>query len=142
MSTPQILLPITDESFESLIDQLMAFYPLPNREHASAVVAQRIMHLPPTQATCTLEYLADCVWKNAAYQLAENRSKKANQKMQIDQIDAFLKNDPNNQQALDALAKAADEGSDYAKEILAKYRDPIPPNVVSIHSLGPSESKE
>jgi hypothetical protein len=115
------LVPITEDEFDELVKEVIERYKLPNREHAEAVIANRICHLPPDQALVSLEYLGHCVIKNIAYQIAQNRGQKMNHKIQIDQLDSILTNNPLDQQALDALSKASEEGSEYAKEILNKY---------------------
>jgi hypothetical protein len=118
-------LPTTEESFNGLINTLVKKYRLPNWEHAAAVVANRIMHLPPDQATTTERYLAHCVLKNIAYQVAQARGQRVAHKGQCDELAARLKAEPNNQEARDTLQKAANEGSDYAKGILAKIDEPL-----------------
>jgi len=94
-------------------------FKLPNAEHATAVVANRIMHLPPDQDTTTMEYLGACVRKNVAYQVAESQGRRIAHKIQVDMIVTELKANPLNQQAMDALEKAVNEGSEYAKQARA-----------------------
>lgn len=120
---PVIFLPTTPEAFDSLIDRLIKVYKLSNKEHASAVVATRIMHLPPDQAACTLEYLGHCVMKNMAYQVAEHQSKTIQHRMQVDQLIAMLKSNPDDQQTVDLLEQAILDGSTYAKEKLDRFRE-------------------
>ena len=118
----KVILPTTSDEFDALIKILVENYKLPSYEHAAAVVANRIMHMSPTEATTTHEHLAHCVLKNMAFQVAQAKGSQIQHKFQIDQLDAILKNNHFDQQALDALQKATDEGSTYAKEILEKYQ--------------------
>jgi hypothetical protein len=124
-SNKTVELPTTEESFNGLINTLVKKYKLPNWEHAAAVVANRIMHLSPDQATTTERYLAHCVLKNIAYQVAQARGQRIAHKGQCDELAARLKAEPNNQEARDALQKSANEGSEYAKAIIAKIDEPI-----------------
>lgn len=122
----EIYLPQNEKEFDQLVHTLCKKYKLPNAEHAAAVVANRIQHLGPDQATSTLEYFGHCILKNIAYQVAEHRSKTIQHKMSIDQLMTLLKNNPNDQQAVDALEQAVNQGSQYAKEQLAKIRPEKP----------------
>lgn len=119
-----IFLPQTVDAFDTLISQLVEHYQLPNPEHAAAVVANRIQHLPPDQATVTLKYLGHCIMKNIAYQVAKGKSEILSHRAQVDDIVAHIKTNPNDQQARDALYKAVTEGSEYAKDALEKI-DPM-----------------
>lgn len=112
----QVLLPITEAGFDAFIKTLVKTYKLPNEEHAAAVVANRIQHLPVDQAYVSLEHLAHCVLKNVAYQVAQSKSRLIQHKMQIEQLEAALKVNPLDQQALDHLEAAIKEGSTYAQE--------------------------
>lgn len=116
----KIILPQTEAQFESLVATIVKKYKLPNKDHAAAVIANRIMHLPPEQATTTLQYLGHCVLKNISFQLAKSQGSKAAHISQVDELFATLTADKNDQQARDALEKAANEGSPYAKEALNK----------------------
>ncbi len=118
--TVEIFLPTTEEAFDKLIDDLVETYKLPSKEHATAVVANRIQHLPPDQATTTMKYLGHCVLKNIAFQIAQSKHQKVTHKLQIDQLIQVLKGSPNDAQARDAIDKEISEGSEYAKEELAK----------------------
>ncbi len=120
MKKNQILLPQSPKEFDALVKKLVKKYKLPNEDHASAVLANRIMHLPVDQATVTLEYLGNCILKNVAFQVAQAHSTKIQHKMQVDQIVAALNVNPNDQQAIDALQKAINDGSEYAKTALEK----------------------
>lgn len=128
MSWFKILLPTTEKQFDTLIQKLMVKYNLPRYDHTAAVVANRIMHLPPDQAKTTERYLAHCVLKNMAYQVAQAKGSKIQHKIQIDAIMAELTVNPLNQQAIDALQKAANDGSDYAKAMLNSFPSVPHPN--------------
>lgn len=116
--------PTTEEAFDRLIHKLVVKYKLPNEEHAAVVVANRIMHLPPDQATATLDYLGHCVLKNIAYQVAQTKAQKISHKMQIDQLISNLTANINDQQSRDALQMAASQGSEYAHECLGQLNGP------------------
>ena len=120
----QIMLPTTEDQFDNLITALCEMYALPNKEHAAAVVANRIMHLPADQATSTMKYLGHSVLKNIAYQVAQSKGMRVAHKVQVDQLIQTLKATPNDQQSRDALQKAINEGSDYAKAELEKLELP------------------
>lgn len=115
-----IFLPTTSDEFEILIDRLVKDYKLPDRNHAAAVVSNRIMHLPPEQATATLEYFGHCVIKNIAFQLAQSKGQMVQHKNQINTLFATLTSTPGDTQARDTLEAAAKDGSEYAKEKLAE----------------------
>jgi hypothetical protein len=134
-------LPTTPESFEQLIDVLVAKFDLPKRDHAVAVTANRIMHLPVDQDTTTWAYLGSCVKKNMAYQVAQAAGKNTAHRTQIDELVSIIKNEPNNMQAIDALDKAANDGSTYAKEALEKLNLELNPtsNVTPITGETTSE---
>jgi hypothetical protein len=117
-----ITLPTTLDEFESLVTSLLdGFHESVDRDLITAVVANRIMHLPVTEASVSADYFRNCVIKSMAYGLAAEKSTKLAHKRQIEQLDQLLKDNPHDQQALDALQKAAEDGSEIAKEILAKY---------------------
>jgi len=126
-------LPINSEEFDLLVDELVTRYQLPNREHAVAIVSNRIQHLPPDQATSTLKYLGHCVLKNLAYQIANQQGNKVQHKMQVDELISRLKADHNDTEARDLLEKAVNVGSTYAKDQLALVDDsPVFPKVVEM----------
>lgn len=133
----KITLPQTEADFDALVKKLAKKYHLPNEEHAAAVLANRIQQMPPDQATTTIEYLGACIQKNISYQIARSKSQKIQHKEQIDNIVSFLNENPNDMQAFDALQKAANEGSAYAKEQLAGL-ETIPENVVGLLKLDQS----
>jgi hypothetical protein len=120
-----ILLPITEAEFEAFADKIIAKYKLPNKEHAMAVIANRIKHLPPDQATATMEYFGHCVLKNIAFQVADIVGSKVSHKVQVEDLVKTLTNTPNDAQARDQLEKFATEGSPLAKEALEKLGLPL-----------------
>lgn len=133
----KIPLPTTEAEFNKLVDKLVKRYKLKHREHAAAVVCERIGHLPPTQAYSTVKYFGDCIKKNLAYQFSRNQSKKIEHELQVDQIVAALESDPNNLQAFDALEKAINDGSPYAKAQMEKL---FPTPKLSVVSKSAEES--
>lgn len=112
---PIFKLPRTQEDFDRIVNQVHREGEFENKDHTAAICANRIMHTAIDQDDITSEYLTKCVHRNLAYQFAANAGQRATHKFQIDDIMAQLKIDPNNQQAWDALTKAANEGSAYAK---------------------------
>ena len=132
---PKIQLPTTEKEFDAFVKKLCKTYKFKNAEHVSAIVAQRIQHLPPDQDVCDSLYFAACVRKNMAYQVAVHKSQWIQHKMQVEQLEMVLKADPLNQQALDALEKAVQDGSPMAREVLNKYR----PDAQIIPLTQPSE---
>lgn len=131
-----VRLPNTEQEFDSLVDTIVRRYHLSNREHAAAVVANRIQHLPPEQSHATIGFLGRCVIKNIAYQIAQAKSSQIHHKQQVDMLVSQLTSDPNDQQARDALDRAVKEGSEYAKA----QADRLPPpsgnqNVVQLNHL-------
>ena len=121
-----IYVPTDVDSFNALIDELVEKWQLPNWEHAAAVVANRIMHLPVDQATTSHTYLAHCVIKDQAYQIARFRGQTIAHQNQIDTLVSELTTDPLNQQARDALESAFLNGSQVAKEGLIKLGFDLP----------------
>lgn len=118
-----ILLPQTESDFDALIDKLVKDFKLKSRAHTLGVVINRIQHMPPDQNMVTLEYLAACVQKNNAYQLADFVGKKAAfaaHKAQIDDLVAAMQSDPGNLEARDHLERlaAGKDGSKLAQAAL------------------------
>jgi len=132
------ILPTTKEELNELLDELVSRYKLPNREHAQAVVCNQIQRMPPEQALSSLQFLGHCILKNIAYNLARATTSEMHHKLQIDEMAAHLKTQPHDQQALDELQKAVNEGSAYAKEILDQYRPVDAGNVISITAPSPT----
>lgn len=136
-----IFLPTTEKDFESLVKILVKKYKLPDHDHAAAVLANEIQHLPREQATTTLEYLGHCILKNISYQLARSISSRIGHKTQCDQLGNILKANPNDQQARDSLEKAVKEGSEYAAKILAEM-DPTSTRPAGISYINCQSSGE
>lgn len=118
LSSDEIFVPITEDEFDALVKKVVRLFKLSNEEHASVIIANRIMHLPPDQATTTLRYLGHCVLKNIAYQVASAKGSKISHRLMIDILAANLKADTKDQQSRDALEKASNEGSEYATQVL------------------------
>lgn len=114
----RVLLPQTEGQFDDLIRFLVRTYNLPDEEHAAVVVANRIRHSAVDQAYVTMDSLAQAVQRNIAYQVAESKGSKISHKLQVENLKALLKTEPNNQQAVDALEAAKNEGSTLAAEAL------------------------
>lgn len=117
-------LPTSLEEFNSLIDRLCSKYPIKDKLHAAAVVSVAIRHLPNDTCFTTLDYLYQTVEKSLANHIANHVGEKSRHEAQINQLVFMLKDNPNNQQALDDLRKASDQGSEYAKAELAKIDNP------------------
>lgn len=128
----RVKLPTTDAEYESLLTRLMEKYSLKDRLHADGIVSMTIRHLPRDQATATLDYFGACIIKNMAHQLAEHRAKTIQHGMQVKHLEDLLKTEPNNQQAMDELEKAAREGSQAAKDALERLLPKPEQNVVAI----------
>jgi hypothetical protein len=140
-----LLLPQTGEHFDQLIEELMKRYELPEdkRSHVIAVTAAQIQKIPYNECYTTLKDLGGCILKSIAYSIALHKSRQASHKIQIDNLNALLKTNPYDQQALDALELAAKEGSEYAAEVLSAYR-PVDTgdNVVSMKPISIDEIKD
>lgn len=140
----EILLPQTEEQFDLLVRQIMDRFRLENFDHTAAVLAAQIQRIPPDQAYSTLKFLGHSVLKSISYAVALHKSRKLSHKNQIDVIAEVLKNNPYDQQALDALETASKDGSEYAREILSLYR-PVDAgdNVLQMNPLAipPDENK-
>lgn len=111
-----INLPTTEHAFDLLVKEVIDRYNLPDSDHAAAIIAQRIMHTKVDEATTTLRYLGHSVLRNIAFQVAQSKGSKIAHRHQIDDLVSQLKANPNDQQVRDALVKAVNEGSEYAKE--------------------------
>lgn len=111
-------LPTTPEQFDELVEILAKKYHLTDKHHAAAILSIAIMHLPPTQAYATYDYLGHYILKNIAYHIANHKSQILKHESQIDHLVTMLKDNPLDNQSFDALQKAASEGSDYAKNKL------------------------
>ena len=120
MPKKTVQLPSTEKEFDDLVSLLIKTYKFKDRDQIVAVLASRIQHMPPDQQDTSLDYLAGCVRKNMAYLIAGNKMKGLNQKHVIEQIQAQLDQDPNDQQARDALQIQIENGNIYAKSIADK----------------------
>ena len=118
----KIKLPTTTKAFDILVSKLMKMYKFKNRDHVASIVANRIQHMPADEDSTSTEYLAKCINKNMAYQVAVHKAKEINHQSQIDSLMGILKATPGDQQALDAINAAITDGSEYAKEALASLQ--------------------
>lgn len=116
-----VKLPTTPEQFDALVSKVVKKYKLSDPHHAAAIISVAIRHLPNEQATTSLKYLGHSVLKNLANYVAHHKAETMKHDAQIDQLVSMLRSDPNDQQAMDALTKAATEGSPKAIEALAKF---------------------
>lgn len=135
-----VLVPQTEEEFDDLVIVIGNMTESENFEHVEAVLADRIQRMPPDQAFTTYDYLAQCVWKSRGYLLARARAQKIQSKMQVDEIAAHLKVDPNDQQAIDQLEQAAKAGNTYAQQVLDNCNKTE--KVVSICQAQPVDTSE
>lgn len=121
-----INLPTTSQGFEDLVDVLMSKYGLTDRNHTAAILSVAIRHLPNHQATTTYQYLGHYILKNLANYLANHKSQVLQHESEVAQLVEMIKKDPSDQQAIDELQKAADQGSESAKAALkaAAANDP------------------
>lgn len=133
----KVKMPQTVAEFDKLVDKVVAKYSLSDKHHAAAIISVAIRHLPNDQGYTTLQYLGESVMKNVANYVANHKGETLRHESQIKQLESILLNEPNNQQALDEMTKAANEGSALAKETIARlYPEPkteLPANVTSIN---------
>lgn len=127
-----VKLPTTDREFEALVSRIMGVYKLESRQHTAAIIAGTIMHLPPHQAYCKMDFLGHSVLKNLAYQLARNKSNLIQHEMSINMLESNLVASPGDAQSMDALEKAAREGSEAARAALDRIAG-RPENVVNLN---------
>lgn len=114
----KVKLPTSVEEYDALVARLVAKYHFTDPEHVSAVLSVAIRHIDNQTAYTTLHYLAQCVWKQMANHVANHKGTLVRHKVQVDNMIAMFKQDPNNQQILDELRKYANDGFEYAKEAL------------------------
>lgn len=116
----KIALPITLNQFDALVDKVCIKYELTDKRHAGAIMSVAIRHLPNDQAHTTLKYLGDSVLRNLAGFVAGHKSDEYRHESQVDQLEALLTKEPLNAQARDELVKAANDGSQRAKDALER----------------------
>lgn len=126
-----IKLPTTLVAFDALVDTIVKKYKLTDAHHAAAIISVAIRHIPNDEAHTTLEYLGNSVLKNLANYVAYHKGETLKHTAQVDQLINVLTQDPNNQQAFDELNKAANEGSEPAKEALLKLGSTLTPTNTS-----------
>lgn len=113
-----IQLPQSPEAFEELIRLLQATYGFDDSRVLNAVVARAIVGMDNQTDTCTLEGLAKRMRSAIAKNVANFKFEKGRHEEQVDALKEHLLTNPLDQEALDKLQKAANEGSDYAKKAL------------------------
>jgi hypothetical protein len=116
----KIKLPISVAEYDSLVSKLVKKYGFDDANHVSAVVSVAIRHIDNQTAYTTMDYLAQCIWKQMSNHVANHKGELIKHEVQVDQLVAMFKQDPNNQQVLDQLNSFSDQGSEYAKLALAK----------------------
>lgn len=116
----KIKLPTTLTEYDDLVDKVVETYCLTDKHHAAAIMSVAIRHIPNEQAYTTLDYLGQYIQKNIANYVAHHKGETLKHGAQVAQLADLIKTDPNNQQAWDELQKAANEGSEQAKEALTK----------------------
>lgn len=126
------MVPRTKEEFDEVVRLLTETFPLSDSKHTEAVVAQRLQHLPVDQGFYTLNHLGNCVLRNMTFFLCQSISQNMAHEAQIRDLESLLTVDPLNQQARDALEKAAKEGSPFARDALERI---FPKEFVSLLSI-------
>jgi len=145
----KIKLPTSVEEYDFLIDRLAKKYKFEDKNHVAAVVSVAIRHLDNQTAYTTLDYLAQCVQKQMANMVASHKGDLIKHTVQVDSLIAYLKQNPNDAQAMDQLTKYASDGFQYAKEALAKLEaaaqpkqnlSMVPPILSSVPAAPTNES--
>jgi GTP-binding protein EngB required for normal cell division len=119
----KILLPQTPEQFDLLVEKVCSKYSLQDKNHAATQIITAIKHLPHTQDSTTLDFLAGVIRKNLAYQVADwklNNIKFTQHKNYVDSLEAKIVENPNDDQSINDLRSAVAQGSELAKEALKK----------------------
>jgi hypothetical protein len=122
MFNKKIRLPISVAEYDTLVAKLIKKYGFAEKDHVSAVISVAIRHIDNQTAYTTYDYLAQCIWKQMANHVANHKGELIKHAVQVDQLVAMFKQDPNNQQVLDQLSLFASQGSDYAKAELDKIQ--------------------
>lgn len=123
MFTRKVKLPTTIAEFDDLVARVVTKYRLEDAHHAAAIISMAIRHIPNHEAYTTLEYLGHTVMKNIANHIANHKSESLKHSAQIEHLIGLLNANPNDQQALDELQKAAQDGSESAKIALSKIEE-------------------
>lgn len=113
-----IALPTTSEEYDALVDKIIAKFEIENRDHASAVISVAIRRLPNDQPVTTLKYLIGCIVKSLANGIANHKHSLIEHASQITILKETIKAEPGDQEAIDKLQKAANEGSELAKNAM------------------------
>ena len=143
MFNRKVRLPISVAEYDSLVAKLVKKYGFEDSSHVAAVISVAIRHIDNQTAHTTLEYLRDCVYKQMANHVANHKGELIKHTVQVDNMVATFKQDPNNQQVLDELQKYADGGFDYAKDALAKLQAAVTPqsNLSLVPTMPKAEPK-
>ncbi len=123
----RVKLPTTLKEYDDLVDKVVKKFKLADLHHASSIISVAIRHLPNTAAYTTIDYLGEYVQKNIANFIADHKSNLLKHAAQIRHLADLLRSDPGNTQARDELQKAANDGSEPAKEALAKLEEEYKP---------------
>jgi hypothetical protein len=118
-----VWLPRTPTDFDLLVKKVCKRYAFTDETHAAAVISVAIRHLPNEQGYTRISYLGDYVVKNLANYVSNLKSERIKHEAQIRELVYMLEQNPNNNQALDELRKAADQGSEPAKVQLKRLED-------------------
>ena len=125
----EFVVPQNEQEFEFLVQKISESLAV-SEDNVRSVISLRICHLPNDNPNTTLKFLKGCVQRSIAQQVAYKISQQVRHRDQIEALDTLLSTDPFNQQALDSLEKASNEGSALAAQVLAKYKPPE--NVIPI----------
>jgi len=144
MFSKKVRLPISVAEYDTLVAKLVKKYGFEDQNHVAAVISVAIRHIDNQTAHTTIEYLAGCIWKQMANHVASHKGDLIKHQVQVDNMVAMFKQEPNNQQILDELRKYADGGFEYAKTELAKLEAAITPasnlSLVPIPNVEPQTS--
>lgn len=120
----KVRVPTTLQEFDDLVTLVGRKYKLEDLHHAAAIISVALRHLPNDQAYTSLDYLGHSILKNISNYVCNHKAEVLKHGAQVEHLVALLKKDPNDQQVRDELTKAADEGSESAKNALSKLEEP------------------
>lgn len=109
-------LPITVDEFDRLVDDVFDSYSFDDKNHVTVVTAQAICHTSVDCGDISVSAIRDRAIRSLAYRIAERKGKEVRDLSYLGELLKLLESDPNNQQALDEIQKAASEGFIAAKE--------------------------
>jgi hypothetical protein len=118
----EVALPTSLAAFDGLVEQVCAAFKFEGEviPLAATVISATIRQLPRDQAHTHISYLGKCVIKHLANSVCQHKSEVLKHRWQVDTLAQTLESDPGNIQAYDELTKAANDGSEYAKDALAR----------------------